>query len=256
MRKPLAPWLRDLDRYVSSGGTVRGFSPHADALVTDEAVTIHMDMPGVRREQLEIELENDVLTVRGDGRFPIPARTATAPSGPSSAASGGSSACCASRGASTPGRSRPRWSMGPDTAHPQARAVQATSDRNQRGAAHARRQHGLSTAAVVTCPNCGATALPPAAEAFPDAPSATTCFPGLWPPTPRPSIPRSRSRSRCWSISGAPWCGPCKWVEPAVEDVAKPKAGAVQGGQAQHRRGTRDRRPVRRAEHSRSARAS
>ena len=68
--EPLAPWLRDRDRYVSSGRTVRGFFPLADALVTDEAVTIHMDMPGVGREQLEIELENDVLTVRGERPFP------------------------------------------------------------------------------------------------------------------------------------------------------------------------------------------
>jgi HSP20 family protein len=68
--EPLAPWVRDLDRYVSTGGTVRGFFPLADALVTDEAVTIHMDMPGVSGEQLEIELENDVLTVRGERPCP------------------------------------------------------------------------------------------------------------------------------------------------------------------------------------------
>jgi HSP20 family protein len=70
--EPLAPWLRDLNRYFSSGGggAGTGFFPLADVLVTDEDVTIHMDMPGVSRDNLEVELENDVLTVRGERPFP------------------------------------------------------------------------------------------------------------------------------------------------------------------------------------------
>jgi HSP20 family protein len=70
--EPLAPWLRDLNRYFSSAGagTGTGFFPLADVLVTDEDVTIHMDMPGVSRDNLEVELENDVLTVRGERPFP------------------------------------------------------------------------------------------------------------------------------------------------------------------------------------------
>jgi HSP20 family protein len=66
--EPVAPLLRELNRYV--GGTSEGFSPPADVLVTDEDVKVHMDVPGVGRENLEIELENDVLTVRGERPYP------------------------------------------------------------------------------------------------------------------------------------------------------------------------------------------
>jgi len=69
--EPLAPWLRDLNRYFSSGGTgTTGFFPLADVLVTDEDVSIHMDVPGVSQENLQVEFENDVLTVRGERPFP------------------------------------------------------------------------------------------------------------------------------------------------------------------------------------------
>lgn len=68
--EPLAPWLRDLNRYFSSEGSGGAFFPLADVLVTDEDVTIYMDLPGVSRDNLEVELENDVLTVSGERPFP------------------------------------------------------------------------------------------------------------------------------------------------------------------------------------------
>jgi HSP20 family protein len=40
--------------------------PPADVLVTDSEVTVVMDMPGLRPENVEIELENDTLTVSGE----------------------------------------------------------------------------------------------------------------------------------------------------------------------------------------------
>ena len=67
--EPITPWLRDLNRLFASGG-VSGFMPPADVIVGPEDVTVHMDVPGVRSENLEIELENDVLTVRGERRYP------------------------------------------------------------------------------------------------------------------------------------------------------------------------------------------
>jgi HSP20 family protein len=67
--EPLAPWLRDLNRYFSSGNA-GGYFPPADVVVTDEDVKVYMDVPGVTPDDLEIELENDVLTVRGERRFP------------------------------------------------------------------------------------------------------------------------------------------------------------------------------------------
>jgi HSP20 family protein len=68
--EPIAPWLRDLTRYMVSPETAGPFIPPADVIVTDDQVTVHMDVPGVKRENLEIELENDVLTVRGERAYP------------------------------------------------------------------------------------------------------------------------------------------------------------------------------------------
>ena len=65
-----ASWLRDLTRYLATGPGAGGFFPPADVLVTDEDVTVHMDVPGVTRDNLEIELENDVLTIRGERPYP------------------------------------------------------------------------------------------------------------------------------------------------------------------------------------------
>jgi HSP20 family protein len=67
--EPATPWLRDLSRYLSGAGA-GAFVPPADVLVNDEEVIVHMDIPGVAPDQLEIELENDVLTVRGERSFP------------------------------------------------------------------------------------------------------------------------------------------------------------------------------------------
>src|SRR4051812_46494570 len=67
--EPMAPWLRDLNRFVSAGNQGQ-FTPPADVLVTDDEVRVLMDLPGVSAENLEIELENDILTIRGERPFP------------------------------------------------------------------------------------------------------------------------------------------------------------------------------------------
>jgi HSP20 family protein len=68
--EPFAPWLRDLSQVLHNQGTVGAFIPPADLLVDDDGVTVYMDVPGLRAGNLEIELENDTLTVRGDRPFP------------------------------------------------------------------------------------------------------------------------------------------------------------------------------------------
>jgi HSP20 family protein len=68
--EPLAPWLRDFNRLFSSGGSTGGFFPLADVIVSEEDVQVYMDMPGVSSDDLQLELENDVLTVRGERPFP------------------------------------------------------------------------------------------------------------------------------------------------------------------------------------------
>jgi HSP20 family protein len=62
--------LFDFDRLLASAGTVRPFVPAADVVVSDEDVTVVMDVPGLKPEQLEVELVDDVLTVRGERQAP------------------------------------------------------------------------------------------------------------------------------------------------------------------------------------------
>jgi HSP20 family protein len=68
--EPPAPWLRELNRLVTSETQVQSLVPPADVIVDGDAVTIHMDVPGIGVDQLDVELENDVLTVRGERPYP------------------------------------------------------------------------------------------------------------------------------------------------------------------------------------------
>jgi len=68
--EPFTPWMRDSHRFVDSETRVTPFVPPADVLVADDGVTVHMDVPGVSPDALEIELEYDVLTVRGERPYP------------------------------------------------------------------------------------------------------------------------------------------------------------------------------------------
>lgn len=69
--EPYPAWLRDIDRLFSvQQRQASQFTPPADVLVDDDGVTVHMDMPGIRASDLEIELQNDTLTVRGQRPYP------------------------------------------------------------------------------------------------------------------------------------------------------------------------------------------
>jgi HSP20 family protein len=63
---PVAPWQRD--RLFTTGAGLQGFIPLADVLVSEDTVTVIMDVPGLRADDLEIELERDQLSVRGERR--------------------------------------------------------------------------------------------------------------------------------------------------------------------------------------------
>lgn len=65
-----APWLRELNRIFTPEGAAAGFVPPADVVVDDDGVTVYMDVPGLSAGSLEIDLENDLLTVRGQRRPP------------------------------------------------------------------------------------------------------------------------------------------------------------------------------------------
>jgi HSP20 family protein len=70
MEPVVAPWLRDLNRLFTSEPGPSAFVPPADVLVDQEAVTVYRDVPGMRAGDLEIELEQDTLTVRGERKYP------------------------------------------------------------------------------------------------------------------------------------------------------------------------------------------
>src|SRR3954470_4590641 len=48
----------------------RAFFPPADVVATKDEVTLVMDVPGFRTEDLEIELSDGVLRIRGERRYP------------------------------------------------------------------------------------------------------------------------------------------------------------------------------------------
>ena len=62
-------FLRDLSQLMG-GRRVAQFNPPADVLVDQDGVTVYMDVPGMSPDTLEIELENDVLSIRGERPFP------------------------------------------------------------------------------------------------------------------------------------------------------------------------------------------
>ena len=51
-------------------GALRSFLPPADVTVTEEQVTVVMDVPGLKASELDVELLGDRLTVRGERPFP------------------------------------------------------------------------------------------------------------------------------------------------------------------------------------------
>lgn len=69
LMEPFAPWQRDVFRHLARSAP-SGFFPPADVLVSDTDVTVHLDLPGMRAEEIEIELDNDVVSIRGERRFP------------------------------------------------------------------------------------------------------------------------------------------------------------------------------------------
>jgi len=77
----LVPFTRDLDRFVSEmervfdemtlpvmGWNFDALVPAADIVETDEAVTVRMDLPGHDPKGIQVDVENDVLTVRSERR--------------------------------------------------------------------------------------------------------------------------------------------------------------------------------------------
>ena len=76
--EPLFELQRDLNRLLAPGARASAFVPAADVLVSEEDVTVHMDVPGLTADTLDIELQDDVLTVRGERTLPYATENAGA----------------------------------------------------------------------------------------------------------------------------------------------------------------------------------
>jgi HSP20 family protein len=68
---PLVGFSREMNRALAANGaTIRSFVPAADVIVTQDDVTVTMDVPGLKVDDLSIELQGDTLTVRGERPVP------------------------------------------------------------------------------------------------------------------------------------------------------------------------------------------
>ena len=56
---------REVDRAEESTRPTRAFMPSADIFETEEALSVVLEMPGVSRENVDINVEDGVLTVEG-----------------------------------------------------------------------------------------------------------------------------------------------------------------------------------------------
>lgn len=65
------PW-KEIDRFL--GGDPRGaaWRPAFDILETDDAYLLRGDLPGIPQKEIEVRLEDGVLTVSGDRSLPVP----------------------------------------------------------------------------------------------------------------------------------------------------------------------------------------
>ncbi|SRR5581483_9815220 len=72
---PLFEFSRELDRMLSRSDIVRSYIPAADVVGTDEAVTVYVDLPGLSVDDIEIELVDGALTIRGERAYPYQTQT-------------------------------------------------------------------------------------------------------------------------------------------------------------------------------------
>jgi HSP20 family protein len=56
---------REVETKQESTIPARTFVPVADIFETDQALTLRLEMPGVAKDQVEVRVENDVLTIEG-----------------------------------------------------------------------------------------------------------------------------------------------------------------------------------------------
>jgi HSP20 family protein len=68
--EPFGSLLETPRRRQSRADGARDFFPAADLVASEEEVTLVMDVPGLRSEDLEVELVDRMLRIRGERRYP------------------------------------------------------------------------------------------------------------------------------------------------------------------------------------------
>jgi HSP20 family molecular chaperone IbpA len=64
---------REVEKAQEATRPMRAFLPNTDIFETEDALTLVLEMPGVDRENIDLNVENGVLTVEGriDSRIPV-----------------------------------------------------------------------------------------------------------------------------------------------------------------------------------------
>ncbi len=63
--KPFNPWW-DVDRFFGTRGNEAAWTPAFDVSETETAYVLHGDIPGVSQKNIEVRIEDGLLTVRGE----------------------------------------------------------------------------------------------------------------------------------------------------------------------------------------------
>ncbi|HTV24309.1 MAG TPA: Hsp20/alpha crystallin family protein [Polyangiaceae bacterium] len=70
--RPFTSLLRDdffSDREQSPWRATQGFNPAVDIVESDTAYLVKAELPGLAPENIDVQVENDVLTVRGERKY-------------------------------------------------------------------------------------------------------------------------------------------------------------------------------------------
>ena len=62
---------REVESKQESTIPARAFVPATDIFETEQALTLQIEMPGVAKDQVEVHVENDVLTIQGRIDFSV-----------------------------------------------------------------------------------------------------------------------------------------------------------------------------------------
>ncbi len=65
LRNALTPW-RDFDRFFATPTVRQGWTPRFDTRETETAYILHGDIPGVNQKDIEVRLDDGILSIRGE----------------------------------------------------------------------------------------------------------------------------------------------------------------------------------------------